>query len=371
VPHPSASAALGEAFLAAQGLGAGFVREIHPADEMLQDVRDHAGGATAKERCAYYRAGYEALLSLEHALAARGRRLRDIDGLLEFASGYGRLTRHLVRRLDPARIWTADILPDAAPFLRRAFGVHAFDSAGEPAELVLPRRYDLIWVGSLFSHLPRRRFGPWLARLVDALSEDGVLLFSTHGAEVVAEVPKHASGFTFVTKSESRSLAPDEYGSTFVTPDAVRAIAAEHGIGPLHVVERELWWIQDLWAVGRRAHPELAGWTPTPIVRGRIERIERDARGRAGLAGWTLTSDAISPLRSVRVWLDGRDVGAAVLGASAPARAGVEQRAGYVHTDWHLLGEVADLPRGAHTLAVVGRASLGTPQCFDVDAFDS
>jgi SAM-dependent methyltransferase len=358
---------LGDAWLAAQGVLSGFAREIHPDDDMLQHVRDQAGGETPRERFAYYRAGHEALLCLEHVLACAGRTLDDVDGLLEFASGYGRLTRHLARRIDAQRIWAADILPDAASFLHRTFGVHALHSAQEPAALALPRRFDVIWVGSLFSHLPRRRFGPWLRRLVDALSDEGLLIFSTHGADVVAEVPKHASGFTFVAQSESRRLAPDEYGSSFVTPDVVRAIAAGQGVAHLHVVERELWWIQDVWVAARRAHPGLAAWTPAPIVRGRIERVELDRAGRAGLSGWTLTARGISPVRSVRVWLDGRDAGPAVLGDAARALAGVERRPGFVHTDWHLQGDVSSLRAGRHTLAVVGQAAAGAAQCFDVE----
>ncbi|MHC5209613.1 MAG: class I SAM-dependent methyltransferase [Planctomycetota bacterium] len=366
-----ATSELGEAWLSAQGVATGFVREIHPHDEMLQHVRDDAGGETARERFLYYRAGHEALLSLENVLACAGRTLDGVESLLEFASGFGRLTRHLASRLDASRLWATDILPEAAPFLRDAFGVHAFDSVQEPAALELPRRFDVIWVGSLFSHLPRRRFGPWLRRLHEALTDDGLLIFSTHGADVVAEVPKDASGFTYVPSSESRSLAADEYGSTFVTPDVVRAIAAEQGIASLHVVERDLWWIQDLWVAARREHPSLDVWGATPLVRGRIERVEVDAQGRAGLAGWTLTAEGISPVQSVRVWVDGRDVGAAVLADEAPTRAGVEQREGYVHTDWYLQGDVSSLTPGRHALAVVGRASSGPAQCFDVSLLDT
>ena len=369
--HPDPSLLLGDAWLTAQGIAEGFAREIHPDDEMLQHLRAGADGEPARERCAYYRAGYEALCALENLLACDGRTLRDVGSLLEFASGFGRLTRHLVRRIDPARIWTAEILPAAGPFLRSRFGVHTLDSVQVPGGLLLPRRFDLIRVGSLFSHLPRHRFGPWLRRLHDALDDDGLLVFSTHGAGVVAEVPKDPGGFTFVPHSESRTLAADEYGSTFVTPEAVHAIAAGQGLGGLRVLPHELWWIQDLWVAAKGDHPGLDGWAPTPLVRGRIGRIELEVGGRAGVAGWTLTAREISPLRSVCVWLDGRDVGPAVLSGSAPTLAGVERREGFVHTGWHLQGDVSSLAPGPHSLAVVGQAAAGPAQCFDADLLDT
>lgn len=42
--------------------------------------------------------------------------------------------------------------------------------------------YDLIWIGSLFTHVDERRTAAWLGHLCRALSRNGVLIATFHGA---------------------------------------------------------------------------------------------------------------------------------------------------------------------------------------------
>lgn len=42
--------------------------------------------------------------------------------------------------------------------------------------------YDVIWVGSLFTHVDEDRTTAWLAHLARSLSEQGVLVATFHGA---------------------------------------------------------------------------------------------------------------------------------------------------------------------------------------------
>ena len=83
------------------------------------------------------------------------------------------------------------------------------------------RRFDVIFVASLFSHLPERRFVPWLRWLYRRLAPGGVLVVSTHGPEsLLPGRALPAGGFHFETLSESRRLTGDEYGSTWVSASA-------------------------------------------------------------------------------------------------------------------------------------------------------
>ena len=77
--------------------------------------------------------------------------------------------------------------------------------------------FDLIYVGSLYSHLPRERFEAYLRRMFDALAPQGLLIFTTHGDAVEPGIPKEPGGFTFVPSSESERLDTQEYGSSFVS----------------------------------------------------------------------------------------------------------------------------------------------------------
>jgi hypothetical protein len=285
---------------------------------------------------------------------------------------------HLVGSLAPDRIWSADVLAGGLDFVGSRFGVHTLLSHADPARVELPRRFPLIWVGSLFSHLPRRRFGAWLTRLLDALTDDGLLVFSTHGPGVVASVPKDPSGFTFVPQSESLTLDTEEYGATFVDPALLREIAARCGAPHLHGNHRDLWWIQDVWAASPRPRPGLERLSRAPVVRGRLDhlKIAPAASGAPGsprptqawIGGWTLTAAHDAPVREVTVLLDGSTVASAEL--LPPGQGGDELLPGCVHAGWQLHGDVSALAAGSHVLAVTAVAGSGQRFCIDARHFE-
>jgi hypothetical protein len=52
-------------------------------------------------------------------------------------------------------------------------------------EITLARSFDLIWCGSLFTHLDRVRWPHFLGFFADQLAPGGVLVFTTHGRQVM------------------------------------------------------------------------------------------------------------------------------------------------------------------------------------------
>jgi SAM-dependent methyltransferase len=141
-----------------------------------------------------------------------------VGSLLDFASGYGRLTRALLQRMPAERIWVSDIYAEAIDWQVRNFGVNGFASAPDPAALAHDRKHDLIFVGSLFSHLPADLFRAWLARLHGMLTPRGVLAFSVHDQSILpAGEVMDETGIRFFPWSESGSLDPAIYGMTYVT----------------------------------------------------------------------------------------------------------------------------------------------------------
>ena len=73
--------------------------------------------------------------------------------VLEFATGFGRFTRHLVRVL-PGRVTWTDVLPGSIEFLQEQFGLKTFASTHDPLSLNIPATCDLVFVLSMFTHLP-------------------------------------------------------------------------------------------------------------------------------------------------------------------------------------------------------------------------
>jgi SAM-dependent methyltransferase len=230
--------------------GPPLVTAIHPEDEMFLYVLDYAEKLDNPQ--SHYFAGGERMLNrLRDLLAQLGLTLEDTPRFLEFACGYGRFTRHLVRVLDPSRITVCDLYHQAVDFQRDKFGVEGVYSQLQPEDLELPGKYDLIFVASLFSHLPDALFGGWLERLYDALDDGGTLLFSTHGPSCLpADRVFPERGILYHKASESRTHSADDYGTSYVTPKYVADVVRERtGQDVALEVERGLFNIQDVYAV--------------------------------------------------------------------------------------------------------------------------
>jgi SAM-dependent methyltransferase len=133
----------------------------------------------------YFRTGQQAVTLIEKSLALSGARLESIRSCLVLPSGYGRVIRHLVHRLDPQHITASDIDRQAMRFCAHEFAVKTHPSALNPANLSLPSSYDLIFVGSLLTHLPPSDCFDLLAVLARTLVPGGHLVFTTQGESCI------------------------------------------------------------------------------------------------------------------------------------------------------------------------------------------
>lgn len=215
---------------------------IDPRDDIF---RFFAGHALAKNPIREYLSdGWRTLSELMVLLERLDRPLLKIDSMLEFAAGFGRFTRHLARVL-PGRVTCTDIQPGSVEFLREQFGVEAFHSASNPGSIAYPRQYELIFVLSLFTHLPPARWGAWLQHLHRALAPGGLLIFSVHNEKAALQegVSFDHDGTCFMRSSESPQLGADEYGTTFTT-DAFVAAQVESALGRKPLAhERLAFWV--------------------------------------------------------------------------------------------------------------------------------
>jgi trans-aconitate methyltransferase len=334
---------------------------VHPSDEMHATLRQLGLAADAAE-FEYLRSGREPLQLLEHVLRRAGTRCAEQASLLEFACGYGRLTRWLVHALPAARVHASDIMPEAVAHVRASHGVHAFVSDTQPEHVELGGPHDLIWVGSLFSHLPEPRFRAWLARLGASLSPRGLLAFSTHGESLQAADARNERGFVFEPHSENQRLVSTEYGTTYVRPATVAAWTRELGLAHVSCAEREVWLTQDLHVVAR-APRELAPLPlNAPFARGRFELCTCDERGLGRVGGWVrLPAQAGAPV-GVELHIDVEHVYAAQLG---PVLEQQEGAARWLARAWFLEGDLARFGAGVHSVCAYGRSRDGDATCFD------
>lgn len=177
----------------------------------------------------YLADGWRTLSELMLLLEAVDQPLLKTPRVLEFASGHGRFTRHLVKALGPERVVVSDVVPGAVDFSRRTFSVDGFMSTSVPERIQWPQRYELVFVLSLFSHLPRSTWSRWLKVLFEAVAPGGLLVFSTHGVKAAAfdSVVLDAEGFFFAPSSESNAIDTQEYGTAFTSEAFVMKCIAD------------------------------------------------------------------------------------------------------------------------------------------------
>jgi SAM-dependent methyltransferase len=200
-------------------LGTTVSLRVHPRDDMYDDA-DH-----------YLRIGLSAIRCIEAAIT------KEPASILDFPCGYGRVLRFLRVRFPHAHIHAGEIERDAVVFVRRTFGVPTIISDIDLRAVSLPTKFDLIWSGSLLTHLSEERSTNALTFYYRHLAPGGTLVFSMHGreterrfaqwndpsaAKILSELS--ATGYGYANYSNSTT-----YGNAIVTKPKMLALAAAIG----------------------------------------------------------------------------------------------------------------------------------------------
>jgi SAM-dependent methyltransferase len=191
----------------------GIDGRVHVDDAMLYDESEAAIHL-------YLRAARSAVEVMERALAEAGRSFEDVRSCLDFGCGHGRVLRLLVQRIPPRRITACDIHPGAVRFCQAEFGVLPLVSHAS-IERTRLRTYDLIWVGSVLTHVQAVAGEKLLRALGAALRPGGLIVFSLHGQFVLDNL-SHFYDRTFADEAEAirqevreRGVSFRPYGDTF------------------------------------------------------------------------------------------------------------------------------------------------------------
>lgn len=131
----------------------------------------------------YLSVGLSALRAIEDALGeAPPRRILDLP------CGHGRVTRVLRARFPEAAITVCDLDRDGVDFTAARFGARGVYSVEDFRALHLGERYDLIWVGSLITHLPEPQTRRFLDCMARHMAPRSTLVVTSHGPPVAARL---------------------------------------------------------------------------------------------------------------------------------------------------------------------------------------
>lgn len=101
--------------------------------------------------------------------------------ILDLPCGHGRVLRWLRAHYGYAKITACDLDRDGVDFCAQQFGALPVYSEPDLHQLHFPQQFDLIWVGSLVTHLNHDRWLTTLDCLVKWTRECGVIIFTTQG----------------------------------------------------------------------------------------------------------------------------------------------------------------------------------------------
>ncbi len=127
----------------------------------------------------YVRVGVSALEAMHRAapeLANQGP-----TRILDFGCGFGRVARFMTAAWPEAGLTICDVDFAGLAFCMAHLGMRGFPVGVDPTKMNLGTGYDLIWVGSVVTHLNSTLIHQLLTALTEALAPGGRLFFTAHG----------------------------------------------------------------------------------------------------------------------------------------------------------------------------------------------
>ena len=171
-PSPIAAEALKDLFEQQQ---TNVSTTINSEDGMYQGNSDH-----------YFAVGQSALQCVKLAMLAAGK--GNLERILDLPCGYGRVLRVLKAAFPEAHLTACDILKDGVDFCAKEFGATPVYGQEELANLQIEGDFDLIWCGSLLTHLNADRWAGFIEFFNSLLAPNGLLVFTTHGRWVAQRI---------------------------------------------------------------------------------------------------------------------------------------------------------------------------------------
>jgi SAM-dependent methyltransferase len=162
-----------------------------------------------------------------------------VGHVLDLPCGHGRVLRHLVKLFPEAKFDACDLDKDGVDFCARMFKAQPIYSHEDLTQVKFPTTYDLIWVGSLFTHTSKIVTERWLNHLSNYLSPEGIVVATFHGRwsesvhgflpyisadkwqEILKDYSRIGYGYRDYAREESHSFIEGSYGISLSKPHSI------------------------------------------------------------------------------------------------------------------------------------------------------
>ena len=212
--------------------------------ELLSKVSSkiyYKDGMYTEDGAHYYKVGLSAIKCIDEALERA--KLTEVRTILDLPCGSGRVLRFLVHRFPNAEITACELASGAVEFCARTFGAQPAFSSLNLDEVSLGKEFNLIWCGSLVTHLNDAGIVALLKLFRRHLTKGGLMIFTTHGNFVQRRIPTRDFDYGLTDEQIERigldypktgygfEDYPDEkdYGVSLTSPAWIRARVGELG----------------------------------------------------------------------------------------------------------------------------------------------
>jgi SAM-dependent methyltransferase len=170
-----------------------FIDTISPRDHMY----DTDPGA-------YEMLGKAGLRAIRTAMLCAGK--HTVERFLDMGSGHGRVLRFLKAEYPHARLAACDIDHEAVDFCATAFGATPVYGHPDPEDVALEETFDVIWSGSLLTHLDEPLWHRYFEFFESALEVGGVLVVTTQGRAVVPRLRDPQKGDFYIQEERRQTI---------------------------------------------------------------------------------------------------------------------------------------------------------------------
>ncbi len=218
---------------------------IHPTDGEMENP-------TPEKLRHYFEDGRSAMELVVTAMISA--RKASIASILDLPCGYGRIARHFVKAFPEAELTICDVVMEMLDFCVQNFGGKPVLSDGGFDNLHFPDAFDLVWSGSLLTHLPEEKFKGALRLFSRVLAPSGIAIITTHGRhsstfgsgryteegrfERVAGMYR-TTGFGYIDYSDTPNANTANYGISLSSPSyVIKLIEQDPAVRIIGYIER-------------------------------------------------------------------------------------------------------------------------------------
>jgi 2-polyprenyl-3-methyl-5-hydroxy-6-metoxy-1,4-benzoquinol methylase len=234
----------------------GFSTRVHKNDLMFADHILHHRNDPFQAVQSYFTLGAHTATNLSALL--REKQLSP-QHILDFGSGYGRISRFFPAVFPKAAITVSEVKEQAMDFQQHHLGFNTIRHTQQPQRFETSQKFDLIFALSVFTHLSAQYFKDWIQQLSNCLTDNGILVFTFNELTEPAHLEQSDGAFHYLNHSEDTTFSfvadrltdTTEYGSTFVSRSFLQSLFAPtqftlHFVGKTIVRNQEAVLVQRL-----------------------------------------------------------------------------------------------------------------------------